>query len=83
MTQKYEPIGHRLDGLNVQEHYVKLIRRVVKYTRRLTLMGFCFDKKNDVFERGNSRVTLEYIEGRCDFTDAEFNARYKEKQLWS
>jgi adenylate cyclase class IV len=72
----YERILHRLDGLDVKDHYMKVIRRVQKYSRRLVRAGFAFDKKKDVFTRGKNHVTLDYVENFCDFTDAEFKSRY-------
>jgi hypothetical protein len=72
----YERIPNRLDGLDVQDHYRRVARRVGKFHRRLLVMGFSFDKHNDVYNRGQNRVTLEYIEEICDFTDEEFKLKY-------
>lgn len=69
---------HRLDGLDPQRHYSKVAYRIFKYGRRLIRMGFVFDKTNNVFHKGDIYALLEYIEDICDFTEDEFNERYKD-----
>ena len=76
LQNTYEKIPHRLDGLNVHDHYMTVIRRIGKYTRRLIRAGFVLDAKNDVFKCGTNHVTLEYIENICDFTSDEFKSKY-------
>lgn len=76
LRNTYERIHHRLDGLDAQSYYIKVIHRISKYTRRLLRAGFVFDKKKDVFTHGANHVTLEYIESICDFTAGEFKSKY-------
>ncbi len=71
-----DKITHRLDGLNLQEHYRKVAHRFSKYTRRLLYMGFHYNKQNDVFENGAHRIEIDSIREECDFTKKEFNERF-------
>ena len=71
-----EHYPHRLDGLNLQEHYVKVIKRINKYYDRLLWLGYFFDKDNDLFYSEKMHITLEYIETVCDFTHKEFRKTY-------
>jgi hypothetical protein len=76
LRNTYERIPHRLDGIDVQVHYMKVFRRIQKYSRRLIRIGFIFNKKKDRFIRDGNHVTLDYVESICDFTDDEFKSKY-------
>ena len=77
LLNTYKRIPHRLDEVGVQNHYRRVAIRIRKYSSRLVNMGFVFDKHDDIFSRGQNRVTLEYIQEICDFTDEEFKTKYK------
>lgn len=69
---------NRFDGLvgSIKDHYMRVIRRVDKYVRRLKKLGYIFIENEELYTRGHRIVTIDYIEESCDFTDDEFEDLY-------